>query len=286
MRLCRVAWKRRASLAAAGMAHAALLAALVLSMRAVRVAIAARVGPALPCPRSAHEFPARRLATHRGLPNEPELAGSGAGGARWAAVRLSPPAARRLEELAAAADTLDPLILEAAGSEAHTHIAEAWPGAALHRPVQPAAGESHGRPGGARQLAEYEYMTNTTELPRLRAIDESCRRLVVVWCAAKQGGDGISVYDTYLKVSILSALDKAPHVVPVLLFDGAADHPLAAWVRAGPALLNMHGPAKCQCGANRVAQRVWTLSQCPCLVCSFRLPANMRLLSQPAAQHA
>ena len=248
-----MAWKLRARLAEAGMAHAALLAALVFTVLAGGIAHAACKGPALLRLRGTHEFPARRLAAHRGLSTEPELAGSGAGGARWAAARLSPPAARRLEELAAAADTLEPLTLEAAGSAADAHTAESSPGAAPRRPVQPAAGESHGRRGGARQLAEYEYMTNTTELPRLRGIDKSCGRLVVLWCAAKAEGDGVSVYDTYLKVSILSALDKAPSVLPVLMFDGAADHPLAAWVRAGSVLLITRGPAKmpvwCQLGA-------------------------------------
>lgn len=33
------------------------------------------------------------------------------------------------------------------------------------------------------------------------------------------------------QVSVLSVLAKAPSVVPVLLFDGPPEHPLAAWLR-------------------------------------------------------
>lgn len=53
----------------------------------------------------------------------------------------------------------------------------------------------------ARRLTEYIELTNTTELPVLRAIDASCGRLVVIWCAVKKAGEGASVSDSYLKVS-------------------------------------------------------------------------------------
>ncbi|KAK9835958.1 hypothetical protein WJX81_001463 [Elliptochloris bilobata] len=94
--------------------------------------------------------------------------------------------------------------------------------------------------GGARRLSEFTELTNTSELPVLRDIDASCGRLAVIWCAVKKEGEGPSVYDSYLKVSILSVLDKAPSVLPVLLFDGAADHPLAAWVRDKGGLVIVH----------------------------------------------
>jgi len=99
----------------------------------------------------------------------------------------------------------------------HSHAAQ-WEGAS-------------GAPAG-RRLTEYVELTNTTELPALAAIDASCGRLVVVWCAVKQEGEGASVYDSYLKVSLLS--------VPVLLFDGAADHPLAVWVRDNGGIVIVH----------------------------------------------
>ena len=67
----------------------------------------------------------------------------------------------------------------------------ASPGRLLLRQAQPAA----------RRLAEYIELTNTTELPVLRAIDASCGRLVVIWCAVKKAGEGASVSDSYLKVS-------------------------------------------------------------------------------------
>ncbi len=98
---------------------------------------------------------------------------------------------------------------------------------------------ARGAPAG-RRLTEYVELTNTTELPALAAIDRSCGRLVVVWCAVKQEGEGASVYDSYLKVSLLSVLAKAPSVVPVLLFDGAADHPLAVWVRDNGGIVIVH----------------------------------------------
>jgi len=91
-----------------------------------------------------------------------------------------------------------------------------------------------------RRLAEYTELTNTTELPVLRAMDRGCRRLVVVWCAVKTPGEGANVYDSYLKVSMLSVLEKAPSLVPVLLFDGAPDHPLAAWMRGMGGIVIVH----------------------------------------------
>ena len=227
------------------MAHAALLAALALSVLAGSAARAALNHPARLLQPSAYRQPAGRLAEHAGPPAAPELplAHGEAYGERWTAARLSRAAARRLAELAAAADTLDHLVLEAAGSGRglDAHVAGTLRGAAPRVPVQPAAGGLDGRLGGARRLAEFNERTNTTELPVLRAIDASCGRLAVVWCAVKKGGERPSVYDSYLKVSILSVLDKAPSVLPVLLFDGAADHPLAAWVRPGSALLGTKG---------------------------------------------
>ena len=68
---------------------------------------------------------------------------------------------------------------------------DASPGRLLLRQAQPTA----------RRLTEYIELTNTTELPVLRAIDASCGRLVVIWCAVKKAGEGASVSDSYLKVS-------------------------------------------------------------------------------------
>ena len=69
------------------------------------------------------------------------------------------------------------------------------------------------RQPGARQLTEYNKLTNTTELPVLRAVDRSCGRLVVVFCAVKKQGEAATTHDIYLKISVLSVLEKAPSLV-------------------------------------------------------------------------
>lgn len=105
------------------------------------------------------------------------------------------------------------------------------------------AGNGHAHPQGqpaARHLAEYSELTNTTELPVLGAIDKTCGRLVVIWCAVKKAGEAATIHDSYLKVSVLSVLEKAPSVVPVLLFDGVAEHPLATWMRDVGGIVIMH----------------------------------------------
>lgn len=96
------------------------------------------------------------------------------------------------------------------------------------------------RQPAARRLAEYSELTNTTELPALRGIDQGCGRLVVVFCAVKKAGEAATVHDTYLKVSVLSVLEKAPSLIPVLLFDGPEDHPLAAWARGAGCIVIVH----------------------------------------------
>ncbi len=64
-----------------------------------------------------------------------------------------------------------------------------------------------------RRLAEYVELTNTTQLPVLREIDKDCKRLLVVFCAVKKADEAGTIHDTYLKVSVLSVLEKAPSLV-------------------------------------------------------------------------
>ena len=69
------------------------------------------------------------------------------------------------------------------------------------------------RQPAARRLTEYNVLTNNTELPALQVIDENCRKLVVVFCAVKKADEAGTIHDSYLKVSVLSVLEKAPSLV-------------------------------------------------------------------------